>query len=105
MPDGDGGQSGPTGVSIKSDDASTPVHLWDDRIWDGVAVAAEAVAAFCNRFDSRSPLEAIREFGIRYWRRRILCSLLTYLREGYGARWFENPAAAIDQSVGVDCVW
>jgi hypothetical protein len=105
MPDGDGGQSGPTGVSIKSDDASTPVHLWDDRIWDGVAVAAEAVAAFRNRFDGRSPLEAIREFGIRYWRRRILCSLLTYLRESYGARWFENPAAAIDRSVGVDCVW
>jgi hypothetical protein len=74
MPVGDGGQPSPTGVSIKSDDASTLVHLWDDRIWGGVVVAAEAVGAFCKRFDGRSPLEAIREFGIRYWSCRVLSS-------------------------------
>jgi hypothetical protein len=95
----------PTLESVKSDDAQTPVHLWDERIWARIEIDRTSLEVYRQTTGGQCPLQVIREFGLRYWRRQVLCSLLSYLQETFGAEWYLNPASARDREVGADCVW
>ena len=63
-------------VSVKSDDAVAPAHLWDARIWNQVPVDGSSREAYQTSHGGLDPLDAIRTFGLRYWRRVVTKSLL-----------------------------
>jgi len=95
----------PSQVSVKSDDALVPSQLWDDHIWNQVSVNSSRIDSYQRRYGGLTPLDAIQKFGIRYWWRTVLRSLVMYLRQTYGASWNRDPAAARDRTVGADCIW
>jgi len=70
--------------TTKADDAQAHTALWDRRIDERLAPDAQRIASFQQHF-GRSPLESIRDFFLRIWRRRVLQSLLRYLSESKGS--------------------
>jgi hypothetical protein len=90
--------------AVKADDAETPTFLWDDRIWTlGYHVPCQR-STHLRRFANRCPLTAIRDFSLRWWRRRVLKSLLGYLCNAHGPQWSHNPDARHEKEVGADCL-
>jgi len=66
--------------TTKSDDAQAQTLLWDQRILASTLPNPSQSLAFALRFGC-SCLDAIRGWLLRVWRRKVLLSLLAYLRE------------------------
>ena len=71
-----------TEKSVKSDRDGVPSQLWDLRI--SLVLPSSPTA-----------LSTLRVFFTRVWRRRLLRSLLSYLRGRYGASWFTTLGALL----------
>lgn len=91
--------------SVKADDAATPVHLWDARVWR-LRFCAKWLAAFRSRFN-QCPLTSLRGLFLLCWRRRVYQSLMSYLRKTYGTKWFAVTGSEIrsDREAGTECLW
>jgi hypothetical protein len=90
--------------AIKADGADTPVFLWNDRIWALGMHNETRVARFRVRWDGHCPLDGIRAGLLCYWRGRVRRSLLKYLKETYGPKWWEHPGSKQDAEIGRDCL-
>lgn len=91
-------------LSVKADDAAVPVHFWNDRLWEGTQHCSKKRARFETTYKA-CPLDSLRSFFLRIWRRRVLFSLLRYLRETHGTLWAQESSAARDIEVGVECLF
>jgi len=73
--------------SVKADDALTPTHLWDCRIWCRPHDVG-TLARFRERFQ-QDPLKSLRVFLLRCWRTNIRKSLTQYLKSKHGKCWWK----------------
>lgn len=92
--------------SVKADDAATPVHLWDGRIWQ-LSHCSRRVTAHRAKFH-RCPLDAFRVLMLKRWVRNVRQGLARYLTEKHGNRWWElsiQEDLTRDLQAGADCVW
>lgn len=88
--------------TTKADDAGISVELWDQRVLHLINDPLRA-----QRFTSTygiSPMDSLRAFLLRIWRRRVSRSLQRFLRLEYGSHWADNPAASRDVVVGRECL-
>lgn len=89
---GDGGEDPELPLAYqkaeKVDDVCVPVHLWDDKVW---ALTHDEIARreFETKF-GRCPLEPMRQFLLRHWRRNLCVSLIRYLRKAFRLRWWKS---------------
>jgi hypothetical protein len=60
--------------ATKSDDAPAPIHLFDNRILDGLDLDEE------QKIKAPSALNVLRRFGLRLWKRRVRASFTRWLR-------------------------
>jgi hypothetical protein len=79
--------------------------MWDKRVWE-VHHKVGAVKRFCTRY-RKDPLDSLRDFLIRRWRRNVLKSLIEYLNDEHGYLWREgiHPDIEADLVAGRDCMW
>jgi hypothetical protein len=92
--------------SVKADDATTPIHLWDMWVWR-VGIQSDKVTAFQSRFNC-CPLVSLRHFLLRRWWRNVRQSLLKYLNEEHGQLWYATtPTGQLkaDCEAGAECLW
>jgi hypothetical protein len=93
--------------SVKADDAATPVHLWNERVWKMKQVPSR-YQLFQSRYGG-CPLDSIRELLLRRWRINVRTSFQRHLREVYGPTWYElTPGRGPlhhDLKVGRECLW
>jgi hypothetical protein len=75
--------------AVKSDDAATPTHLWNDRVWRRPHSKVQ-LGKFKKRYAS-CPLDVIRSCLLHRWRRNVLRSLLMYLQTKFGVDWCARP--------------
>jgi hypothetical protein len=88
--------------AVKADDAKTPCHLWNERVWN-VPHKRVQVLFFNNRFQ-KCPLDSLRTFLLLRWRRNVRRSLLLFLQQEHGKHWQKDPQARIDKRAGADCL-
>jgi len=81
-----------------SDETRPPAELWNIRVMNRFENAWHLYQGFEAR-RGYGPLEAIRDFLLRAWRRRVLRSLLRYLAHQHGCAGRER-----DLEVGRDCI-
>ena len=92
--------------SVKADDATTPIHLWDMQIWR-VGIQSDKVTAFQSRFNC-CPLVSLRHFLLRRWWRNVRQSLLKYLMEEHGRLWYATTQTGqlkADCEAEAECLW
>jgi hypothetical protein len=93
--------------SVKADDAATPFHLWDTRVWS-IGVKPSQVEKFKERFQC-CPSTLLRKFLLRRWRRNVYRSFRQYLANEYDAECFRDtsatPALQADCRAGRECLW
>jgi len=91
--------------SVKSDNALTPNHLWDDHIWQ--SVFHQGRDAHYARFHCCA-LTSLRKALLRVWRRSVLRCFLAYLNATYGQAWWRSdpkpPDLLPDLQAGRDCI-
>jgi hypothetical protein len=63
--------------ALKADDAVAPSAHWDERVWR-LPHSAEKVQFYISSFGI-NPLDSLRDFFLRIWRRRVTRSLCKYL--------------------------
>ncbi len=81
-----------------ADDAPALTELWDSRALQQSQWALQRVAAYQSRLGI-SPLDALRPFFLRVWRKRVLSSLLSYLLARKDAL-----DIGADRKAGADCL-
>jgi hypothetical protein len=64
--------------SVKADDAATPIHLWDMRVWR-VSFHSAKVTAFHHRYGT-CPLNSLRSLLLQRWQRNVCQSFLKFLK-------------------------
>jgi hypothetical protein len=91
--------------SIKADDAITPIHLWDARVWR-LKVCPENLGAFRSKFGI-CPLTSLQKLFLIGWQRRVFRSLMLYLRNEYGLLWYASTSVEFhsDCEAGTECLW
>jgi hypothetical protein len=93
--------------SVKSDDAATPIHLWDGRVWS-LPHCLEHVNRFSERF-GQSSLDSICKLLLQRWRSNIRTSLLFYLHVQHGSHYLSNPNPSddlrLDLVAGRECLY
>lgn len=95
--------------SIKADDAETPIHLWDNRVWTRPHNKG-LVQAHKDKYN-KYPLSSIRLFLLRLWRIILRKSLVKFLQIKHGLRWWElghKPKSVElnrDLAAGSECLW
>jgi len=85
--------------SVKSDDAVTPVHLWDTRVWR-VGVQPSRVERFKARYQC-CPLTVLRKFLLCRWRRNVYRSFLQFLVNEYRTQWWQDTLSP--SALQADC--
>jgi hypothetical protein len=93
--------------SVKADNAQTPIHLWDSRVWV-LAHNGMQLQQYGERF-AKCPLNALRGMLLAPWRVNLHKDFLLYLSTEYGDTW-RNPktrseGASKDVLAGCDCLW
>jgi hypothetical protein len=68
-----------TTTATKADDAETSHHLWDTRIWNRYSSAHDRQEEF-QRVRGHCPLTTIQAVALTVWCKRVLQSLLRFLR-------------------------
>jgi hypothetical protein len=93
--------------AVKADDAAIPTYIWDDRIWK-VSVFSTPQREFFGQKYGKSPLDALCEWLLRYWRIRVRRCFAKYLMETYDS-WWNSPVSkhelSKDLHVGRDCIY
>jgi len=93
--------------SVKADDATTPVHLWDERVWSVHHISARR-QSFQARYH-HCPLDSFRGFLLRRWKINVRQSFQRYLREAYGTTWSKlgqrGSRLTADLRSGRECLW
>jgi hypothetical protein len=93
--------------SVKSDDAATPVHLWDNRVWK--SPHDRAAVLHCHSRYGHCPLTTWRCFLLRRWRINLRKSLMYYLKVKHGDQWWSgcNPSQELlkDKLAGAESIW
>jgi hypothetical protein len=62
----------------KNDDARVPVELWDARIWEANIHVPSVAQLFRHSFN-KCPLESLRSFFLRVWRKRLTREVTIHL--------------------------
>jgi hypothetical protein len=70
-------------LTVKSDDASVPVKLWDSWVWWLNLLCDKKLLSFRTLFAGSSPLDVIRAFLLCRWKWLVTTSLLLLLRNTY----------------------
>jgi hypothetical protein len=94
--------------SVKADNAQTPCHLWDERVWSRAHSVAHR-KVFMDRFNG-CPLDSIRSFLLRRWVFNIRTGFMKYLRTKHGAGWpstQRHQLSDLDRDIqaGAECIW
>jgi hypothetical protein len=94
--------------SVKADDAHSPIHCWDDRVWGGGDY--HMARAFFSEKHGTCPLNSIRKLLLRRWVRNIRLSLTRYLCHKHGRTWMKGPripGSELERDIesGSDCIW
>jgi hypothetical protein len=92
-----------TTTATKADDAETSHHLWDTRIWNRYSSAHDRQEEF-QRVRGHCPLTTIQAVALTVWCKRVLQSLLRFLRLRHGSDWGQMQCIHPDITAGRDCI-
>jgi hypothetical protein len=98
---------GEAASTTKADDAEAPIEIWNSRVLE-LRHDSVLLERFGTKF-GRNCLDCIRGWVLCVWRKRILESLMEYLRREYDHWWIAVPGENVnldrDLEVGRDCLY
>jgi len=95
--------------AAKDDDASIPLHYWDEPFMSQLLQLGRPKAFVDQLASTRVAgacvvpvLEVLRSFVLCAWRKSVYTSFVRYMRREFGGQWYRIPS--IDLDVGRDCL-
>jgi len=91
-------------TSTKADSAEAFADQWNDRILNHFPDARDKRTLFMIRSQGSCPLDLLRSWCLRRWRRNVLRSFLQFLKSEHGVPWQTNAASDPDLMAGRSCL-
>jgi hypothetical protein len=91
-------------TAMKADDAGNPTFIWDARVWGLEFHIRAKLDSFLREFVGQCPLETIRGFFLRWWRKLVWQCLWKHTRATYGMGWAAEPNSQHEQMRVLDSI-